>query len=378
MSWDTDASVAVIERWLEVAPAEEDAESVLARVLAELDVTPQRRAWPLPSVSGFVAIGVAAAAVAAAVIIGLAALPGSWSGSGPGHSARPGATSVPTPTHDTTPGPAAIFGIAPEGATPTDPSPAELLLSLESTITGSGTTLRIYEDGRVLRMRLFDASISPASSGFVERHLTPDGIDHVRSIVLETGLFDHDLVLSRETSFFDLTLRYDGRPVRVVWARTVDWGLGPAREATPEEAQALTELDRQLQQPDGLPAWVWADSERVYVPALNAVCLRSLPLPTSPTHLWEGLPDDVVSFVTAADHSPRDGSGNASCAWLTIDDTHELVRLLDRAGLERAPQSVRHSWLRYELRDWTVPGNEIWIMFGPVLPDGEVMILGPG
>jgi hypothetical protein len=238
--------------------------------------------------------------------------------------------------------------------------------------------MRVYADGRVLWMRAFDASVNPASSGFTQRRFTPDGLDFVRSMVLDTGLFDGDLLLSRETHFFDLSIWNDGSSVRVTWARTEDWGLGPAREATPAEAAALTELDRQLQQRGGLPEWVWADSEVEYVPALNAVCLRSLPLRTSPIHLWATLPDEVVSFVSRADRSTHEGSLNTSCAWLTLDDAYELLRLLDGAGIERGPQSVRQAWLRYKLHDMTVPGNDVLVMFGPVLPDGEAIILGPG
>jgi Tol biopolymer transport system component len=84
--------VDVVEGWLATAPAEEDPESVLARIVAELDATPQRR-WPwlvLPTLdsSPVIGFGLGVAAAIVGVLVGVGLLDVS---SGPGGHAPSGA-----------------------------------------------------------------------------------------------------------------------------------------------------------------------------------------------------------------------------------------------------------------------------------------------
>jgi hypothetical protein len=367
-----------VERWLESAPAEEHPESVLARVVAELDATPQKgRLGFGMSLSRFVAVGIAAAALLAIVAIGVAGLPAGEFDPGRGPGASSGASSTPASSVQATPLGDRLSGIPPEGAAPSAPGPTRLVLSLDADVTTGRPIMRVYENGVVLWLDPADPSLSPQSSGFVQRRLTAEGVVYVRSLVLDTGLFDHDRRLHLDVGFFDLTLRTADASVRVVWARTDEWGLGPARDATTEEARALTELEGRLKDPDTWPAAVWADAtDRPFVPSRNAVCLRSLPLATSGAHMRAELPPAVSAFLHDADRSTLEQAASPGwpCSRLTGDDLHELIRLLDDAGLEH---NHEYGWLRYRLPDPTVPANTILVMFGPVLPDGELLILGP-
>src|SRR4029453_8843514 len=91
-----------------------------------------------------------------------------------------------------------INGLPPEGATPSAPERGELVVALTSgTIPGgSHDRVWVYADGRVIS-RVYLPALEPYS-GLVEQHLTPEGVDSLRSSVLSTGLFEHDLDLVRE------------------------------------------------------------------------------------------------------------------------------------------------------------------------------------
>lgn len=378
MTWHADGIDGDIERWLDAAPAEEHAESVLARVVAELDATPQRARTPFGmSVSRFVVAGLVAAVVVAVVVIGVAGLPGDRFGSDGGPFASPGVSPGAGPSSQARPSADPLYGIPPQGAIPTAAGPTRLVLSLEATVSRERPTMRMYENGVILWLDPSDPSVSPESSGIVQRRLTAEGVEYVRSLVLDTGMFDRDLLLHLETGYFDLTLQRADKAVRVVWARTDEWGLGPSRDATADEARTLTRLERDLKDPEAWPAWVWADAtDRSFVPSRNAVCLRSLPLRTSHAHLRAQLPAEVVAFLRDADRSTLQEAASPgwACSRITGDDLHQLIRILDELGIQRNHDK---GWLRYRLEDPTVPANTISMMFGPVLPDGEVMILGP-
>jgi hypothetical protein len=73
------------------------------------------------------------------------------------------------------------------------------------------------------------------------------------------------------------------------------------------------------------------------------------------------------------------GGADPSCATVTTNDARELARILAGAGIERMlPRFSGEIWLRYAFDDPDRPGNELWISFGPVLPHGEAIWLGPG
>jgi hypothetical protein len=56
-----------------------------------------------------------------------------------------------------------------------------------------------------------------------------------------------------------------------------------------------------------------------------------------------------------------------------------LAEALNEAGTEQwTPMPMGEAVLRYRLEDPYEPGNSLYLFFGPVLPHGEVIFLGPG
>ena len=90
-----------------------------------------------------------------------------------------------------------IDGLPPEGAMPSTPENGELVVELRSgTIPGgSHDQVWVYADGRVIS-KVYLPELEPYS-GLVEQHLTPEGVEFLRSSVLHSGLFEHDLDLEQ-------------------------------------------------------------------------------------------------------------------------------------------------------------------------------------
>ena len=101
-----------------------------------------------------------------------------------------------------------INGLPPEGATPSTPESGELVVELANRVW-------VYADGRVISS-VYDYSLEPYS-GLVEQHLTPEGVEFLRSNVLATGLFEHDLELASRDNpncCLDIRVRDGDRLVR--------------------------------------------------------------------------------------------------------------------------------------------------------------------
>jgi hypothetical protein len=115
----------------------------------------------------------------------------------------------------------------------------------------------VYADGRVI-WHPDDEAV-----GYFEFRLTAEGIDTIRSIVVSTGLFDHDLDLRRTTNS-RLYLRRGDRSVFVQWgpAGYLAGGRDNA-EATAAQEETLHELERFFGDPAAwaLPSDVYADPE---------------------------------------------------------------------------------------------------------------------
>ncbi len=63
---------------------------------------------------------------------------------------------------------------------------------------------------------------------------------------------------------------------------------------------------------------------------------------------------------------------------LTTDDTRALAEALIEGGLEPLAMPRGEAVLRYGLEVPYEPGNSLFVFFGPVLPHGEAVFLGPG
>jgi hypothetical protein len=262
--------------------------------------------------------------------------------------------------------------LPPEGARPSTPESGELVLQL-------GSNVWVYADGRLIS-RLYDQDALGPYSGLVEQHLTPEGVEFLRSNVLSTGLFDRDLKFLRGGGSFSIQVRDGDRlvfvylgPLRTAWP-----GLDSV-EATPQQATALESLYALLTDPTSWPAGVWADQQiRAYVPTSYSVCFRARPSgyrpPGSgfphvePSRVLTLLPEPARDLLGAG-YMKTDGRSQRSpvdCSQMTTDEARALAGILDAAGLADWP-----GWLAYSLVDPEKPGSNIVIAFDPVLPHGE-------
>ncbi len=124
-----------------------------------------------------------------------------------------------------------FIGIPPIGATPSTPTRGELVLSAYGVTRHSRNEVWVYRDGRMIFQRELrpgtkhpPGSANRESTGFLERRLTPKGIESLRSEILSTGLFGHDreLEMARPVPFFNyIYVRNGGQLVRVTWHQTL-------------------------------------------------------------------------------------------------------------------------------------------------------------
>jgi hypothetical protein len=105
-----------------------------------------------------------------------------------------------------------------------------------------------------------------------------------------------------------------------------------------------------------------------------------VPNSPDPDYIWSLLPQSAQDLRNEGQLPDRSmGGADDSCTRLTIDDARTLARILVAAGIERQlPTLSGEIWLRYAFEDPNNPERELWIAFGPVLPHGEAVWLGPG
>ena len=263
-----------------------------------------------------------------------------------------------------------INGLPPEGATPSAPERGELVVALTSgTIPGgSHDRVWVYADGRVIS-RVYVPTLEPYS-GLVEQHLTPEGVESLRSSVLSTGLFEHDLDLVREDPLMcclEIQARERDRLVHVT--------LGPrsvlpdreAPQATPEQAAALRSLEALLSRPESWPASVWTDREvRAYVPTNYSFCSRS----ARPPRILALIPERARDLLISSGYPTTYASGQQpACARVTTEEARALARILMAEFAYEGGPSLAFSF--------TKPGTPVrpaslgLIAVNPVLPHGE-------
>src|SRR3989304_716830 len=129
--------------------------------------------------------------------------------------------SVTDPAPDVTPRPGAVgfIGLAPVGATPSAPEHGELVLSLYGRSTTDGGRFRawVYADGRIIwdMEGDFPYGANASTTGLLEQHLPPEGVERIRSEIVSTGLFAHDLPLLRGRVRDDASGIQ--QPVGIIW-----------------------------------------------------------------------------------------------------------------------------------------------------------------
>jgi hypothetical protein len=224
-----------------------------------------------------------------------------------------------------------------EGARPSTPITGDAVVDFNSWPGGDyPVELGIYADGRVIWHP------NQNDVGFFQLRLTPAGVDKIRSMIISSGLFDHDLQIVGPGFDSRLTIVRGNRSVYVQWAKDSSWLVGGNNpRATPSESRNLAEIDRLLSDPSAwqLSADLYADPEiRPFVPS---------------GFLFEydrGEPDLSQLPSPARDLLARYDPGSTKCSVVTTDVVRKIARALARAGF--APLTNTPTYL-----DWKLPGQ---------------------
>jgi hypothetical protein len=305
-----------------------------------------------------------------------------------------------------------FVGLPPVEAPPSAPPSGELVLSFSGRSTTFGlrmTSVFVYADGRVIWVREGGApgGANKFTSGFLEQRLTPEGVELLRSKVISTGLFSHDVDLVTgsavplrpgQIELFRGTIRARNheRLVRVRWMNRAHLrdllhdfpGAYVGTTATPGQERALERLDPLLADPAAsLPASAWQDrTVTAYVPSRYAVCWghrpeqglgRATPSTLEPSRVLTLLPAQAEHLLRRRGFAPRRGSDPPQdCSVVSTEDARGVARALDAAGLERrsggeGPGSYNEFGLGYRFKAPEQRPGFVYISFEPTLPHGE-------
>jgi len=324
-------------------------------------------------------------------------------------------------------------GLPPEGATPSAPESGELVAHWEGfSATAPRTIVRawLYADGRIVWDRRSHGAptgtpegANELTSGYLEQRLTPEGVELVRSAVVE--LFDLSRALlvtvpahdgwppppapGRSLALFvpegsdfsgsgSVEVPDGERLVRLGWL-----GIGGnererafVREhnegtiATPEQLSALRRVDALFTDPaSGLPASAWAVREvRAYVPSHYAVCIDTSP-PKDAAHLLSLLPARAADLLRDKSRTRRGGEvleareggrvvalgrSVTYCFKVETEEAHEVADAL--SGLEPEP-GWRQFGLAYRVAEAVNRLNPTRLWFEPYFPHGRFTFSGP-
>ena len=290
-----------------------------------------------------------------------------------------------------------FIGIPPVGATPSLPTRGELVLSAYGVTRHSRNKVWVYRDGRLIFQRELrpgtkhpPGSANRESTGFLERRLTPKGIEILRSEILSTGLFgqDRELEMALPVPFVNyIHVRNGGRFVRVTWRHDPPYTLEHPRPlATREQATTLQRLVARVTEPETwLPSTAWRDRRvRAYVPASFELWYGAWPLNVKYTDILKQLPAAARDVLRATKARRVRGlvgfQSDLVPAYtyfyrVTSEEARSLRTALVGGGLE-VDWRVEDNVLAYLVGARHPNAGAISITFVPILPDGEPS--GPG
>jgi hypothetical protein len=261
-----------------------------------------------------------------------------------------------------------FIGLPPEGATPSAPERGELVIAyfgdapakiIWTTRTWGRNFAWVYTDGRLISVREDDRpyGANHISTGLLEQHLTPAGVELLRSRVIATRVLERNEV------------SVDSEPLghSTIQVRRGDRLLGVVQD--PASARKLAALF--TDPASWLPARAWEDREfSAYVPSTFDVCYGGFPEPIEPSRILALLPAPAAELLRAEGEPLR--SDPWYCSAMTTKEARVLAEALDDAGLERSGGA---SGLGYTLEDPGGPTrNTVSIAFAPYLPHGEAVI----
>ena len=168
-------------------------------------------------------------------------------------------------------------GFPPKGVLPSPFTTGRLLISLRPR---ANTTWNVYSDGRVIWQKWTSSGVATVvpdgarrvDTGYVHQRLTLQGVQLLRSKLLATGLFEHNLRLAfgRHHAWVFHQVQRGDRLVTVSGVPSPDpsWNQH-FTNPTPAQTRALASIEKFVADPARwLPARAWADARiRAFVPA---------------------------------------------------------------------------------------------------------------
>lgn len=293
-----------------------------------------------------------------------------------------GVTTIPTLPKGSPPSPGFETLMASGAATSTPPETGELVAS--AWFGGDLGVYLVYADGRMLWVD--DLAGAP---GWVERRLTPEGVERVRSELLATGLFDDSSSERDEPCgavFALLCVRDGDRLLR----RGALSGPGTGAAAPGWSPEELLVRERLRTLPSSLPATDWLDQQpTAYLPSQYQVCLAAGSgagsVAPDPSKVLRALPARASKILRGSEASRPDGlMSRAGCFAVGTRRARVLAReLVDTYGAPAAATNPAKSSFEIEAR---VTGNHrvgpashprlqrFAITFMQLLPDGEAAL----
>jgi hypothetical protein len=284
-----------------------------------------------------------------------------------------------------------FIGLPPIGATPSSPASGELeIYYWVNFVDPKGEITRreawVYADGRLIWLE----------GGFVERRLTPEGVELLRSETLSTGEFGHEpappacpqgqspsgrtkVIASDDCS--TATAGHDpDKPLTIPFDTTVEVA-GHGRLVHVDQARDYFRLEERLAHPvSWLPDSAWVERDgRAYVASKYAICYGGWPpdQQVEKSGLLALLPQAVRGPLGDAPRRQGPLFGEPGhfrpsyeyCSDMATDEARAVAVALDDAGIQR------HSAARLHYRI-EAPGSdpgEVNVWFEPYLPNGEIV-----
>jgi hypothetical protein len=215
---------------------------------------------------------------------------------------------------------------------PREPAVGETVLYLRGNVE-----VAVYADGRVIW------SIGDGDPGYLQRRLTPEGVERLRSRAVSTGLFEGDRGVTLDHRPGSMEVRRGDRSVIVVWGkdpsaiRNSNRDLERISAATPEQEAQLSDLVAFFRDPTAwtLPRRMYMQPETSpFVPSRIGVVYDA----GRPD--WSTLPSPAREIV-----SSRLGSltSPASCQVISADQARKIARALTQVGIDADYDSQRGS-----------------------------------
>ena len=258
-----------------------------------------------------------------------------------------------------------FIGLPPDGAVPSTPETGELVFSFGGRVRSIGMDFHrmwVYADGRLIwksnlegdrRNAWWSIGQSEPTTAVIEQHLTPYGVDLMRSAALATARVVGPA--PRDSGA--------GGP-GVLWGWMTVTGGARLLDATWSDP----ELPGRLANPASwLPATAWTD-QRIgsYVPTHYAVCLW----PGDRASTIDRVPEPARTLILAnGTEIAASGEPTPDCLQVTTDVAREIASALDATGLDHVQLDVG---LGYRDRNQAADSPDT-IRLLPIVPHGEVV-----